>query len=150
MKQDSTAVPRSFVVFACDTATITGLYRCSTADELARVLVELQDFFDHPKNIIWGRVARRAFAGRVVSVTVHGSSLLVLPASGVSFYQLRGKRLEQLEEQWHTPADLELSRLEEQAELEMGIQTELSANDDGTITLTKIAHDGTTASRRLG
>lgn len=145
--KDSTAVP--FVVFACDTSTITGVYPCVTADELASALAGLWDFFDYPQNIFWGRVARRAFSGRVVSVLVDGSSLLVFPAPGVSFYRFDGKRLAQLEEDWHTPADLELSRLEEEAELEMGITKTLSAGDDGSITLTKTAPDGTTDSRRL-
>ncbi len=150
MKDSTAVVPRKFVVFSCETQSISSVFTCGKWEDLASNLSEMSDFFDIPAKTGWRRLAREAFLGSIVSVHHDGYCFLVLPTPNISFYDLDGTRFLRVEPQYWTPADLELSRFEEEAMHEMGIVQSLLPNDDGTLTFTKVAPDGTSVSRTIG
>jgi len=105
--KDSTAVSESFVVFSCDNHAIAGAVICSTADELAAWLSSQAGFFDLPSGLYWGRLARRAFRGRVIFFPGRRGGQLLFRSEGVLTFRESDGRLVQSDTDYWTLADHE-------------------------------------------
>lgn len=145
-----TVSKRSFVLFSCDGWSVGGTFSCGSPVELAEHLASYGEFFDTPPLLSWRRLARRVFAGRPAFFSTSNAGYLLMPTASVAFYSVRDARLVQTDAASFTLYDLQAARAQDDLEASLGIVKALTANPDGTMTLSKVFPNGDTVSRSIG